>query len=471
MKYYKYFFFFVIFSFFCLQLSQISFAQTSPACSYVKKENKVFYCDLEITTADYSTFSVENINPNWAKDKNYVYFREKALENSQVDTFQFLALPGQPFFGYAKDSNQVYYNGIILEADPATFSLVSSETWNPYGRDKNAVYYRSDKLENSDPATFFVIGTYYAKDKGAVYYISSRLENSDPVTFETLRGSFGYQAKDKNNIYYRDIIVKNADPDTYQILGDYYTKDKNAVYFEGEKIVADSATFKIEMNDDPRSYCGSGPVKVMDEKYFYYKGFIVCDIADADQESIPYYYENNIKYSKSRFSDVGTYKYQTAIDELAKLNIVQGYSDGTFKPNQLINRAEFLKIILEAKPLVSFDTTYNNCFLDVKNDQWFAKYVCYDFKQGYISGYPDGFFRPEKSINYVEALKILYKSYGEQGNPNFTSFWFSPYFEDAKENAIALKDLGNKYDHLLTRGEVAELIIRFLSVYAPYALG
>lgn len=192
-------------------------------------------------------------------------------------------------------------------------------------------------------------------------------------------------------------------------------------------------------------------------KYFSFSIFLTIFLAQIGQISLV--------HALSSFSDISTYKYRQSIEELMRRVVVQGYADRTFKPEQQINRAEFLKIILESKKL-SFDTTQKNCFTDVK-EQWFAKYVCFALSQKLIEGYPDGLFRPEKNINYVEALKILYKNYGKQGKVDAKSYWFSPYFEDIKEKEIALEELGNKYDHLLTRGEMAELLVRFLKIYDP----
>ena len=191
----------------------------------------------------------------------------------------------------------------------------------------------------------------------------------------------------------------------------------------------------------------------------YHSLFIILTIFLAQIGQI------SLAHAVSSFSDISTYKYRQSIEELMRRGVVQGYADRTFKPEQQINRAEFLKIILESKKL-SFDTTQKNCFTDVK-EKWFEKYICFALSQKLIEGYPDGLFRPEKNINYVEALKILYKSYGKQGKVDAKAYWFSHYFEDIKEKEIALEELGNKYDHLLTRGEMTELLVRFLKVYDP----
>lgn len=105
------------------------------------------------------------------------------------------------------------------------------------------------------------------------------------------------------------------------------------------------------------------------------------------------------------FPDVSTeHINHTAIAWLSKEGIIQGYPDGTFKPDNPINRAELLKIIVMMKAAV--DSNYQNCFPDV-TDEWYAKYVCYALEKEWIKGYPDGFFKPSNNVNRVEAIKII----------------------------------------------------------------
>ncbi len=109
------------------------------------------------------------------------------------------------------------------------------------------------------------------------------------------------------------------------------------------------------------------------------------------------------------FSDLSaTHKNRTAILYLKDRGIVGGYEDGTFQPRKTVNRAELLKILVEGKGVKPSDF-YENCFPDVTTE-WFAPYICYAKKQGWISGYPDGTFRPGQEVNRVETIKMLLNS-------------------------------------------------------------
>ena len=99
--------------------------------------------------------------------------------------------------------------------------------------------------------------------------------------------------------------------------------------------------------------------------------------------------------SFSDVSDAETFK--DGIYYLADNDIVKGNPDGTFKPLKPLNRAEMIKIIAEAQakvfawPAGSFDAYGSqNCFSDVKTDQWYTKYVCYGKEKGWVVGYEGG---------------------------------------------------------------------------------
>lgn len=129
------------------------------------------------------------------------------------------------------------------------------------------------------------------------------------------------------------------------------------------------------------------------------------------------------------FSDVASGEWYAAYIRAAKLaDIVSGYSDGSFKPNSSVNRAEALKIILEAgvksgtsRPVGNLDMAFSTWlsqnptfsyvrFPDVKVADWFGKYVLTGFQQGIVSGYSDrgvDVFRPAQPVTRAEAVKMI----------------------------------------------------------------
>lgn len=160
-------------------------------------------------------------------------------------------------------------------------------------------------------------------------------------------------------------------------------------------------------------------------------------------------------FAAMSFTDTQGTPYATAINALEEKGVVQGYANGSFKPNSAINRAEFLKIALEGQSIALQNS--DNCFPDVQSD-WFAKYVCTAKSQGIVSGYPDGSFKPEQQVTFAEASKILalaYKQPIEQNSPD----WYEPYAR-ALEGSNAIPTSISKLDAPLTRGEMSEMIWR-----------
>lgn len=145
------------------------------------------------------------------------------------------------------------------------------------------------------------------------------------------------------------------------------------------------------------------------------------------------------------FPDViqGKYGY-TAIMDLASHGIIKGYSDGTFKPDHTVNRAEFAKLLIEGLyPEEVKGDGY--CFPDVTN-QWFAPYVCAMKRLGWVTGYKDGTYKPERTLSRAEGLKIvvtsLYVPLDSQidlppGVPQ--NAWFSPYVREAIDRGVLLE--------------------------------
>lgn len=149
------------------------------------------------------------------------------------------------------------------------------------------------------------------------------------------------------------------------------------------------------------------------------------------------------------------------ISLLTSLNAIGGYPDGTYRPNRTVNRAEFLKIVLASYPKVRVSKSDSaNCFPDVSAADWFSQYVCLAKKRGMVAGYPDGRFKPERSVNYAEALKIMGELYNYVSYTEPDEEWYAGYVRSAQFHKTALPS-SIKYDRPLTRGQMARLAAAF----------
>ncbi|MFA5829615.1 MAG: S-layer homology domain-containing protein [Candidatus Gracilibacteria bacterium] len=181
------------------------------------------------------------------------------------------------------------------------------------------------------------------------------------------------------------------------------------------------------------------------------------------------------------FSDVPkTNPYYTEIMFLQAKGIISGYPDGTFKPNRIVNRAEALKIILGASKIQgqpAIDSGSNADFKDVKDwNAWYYPYLNKATALGIISGYPDGTFKPEQTVNLVENLKMLIKAgnvdvshVAVPENPYtdaFTNQWYTQYVQYGKNLEWLIPDSQNSIfpNQGMTRGKLAQLIYNALQI-------
>ena len=95
--------------------------------------------------------------------------------------------------------------------------------------------------------------------------------------------------------------------------------------------------------------------------------------------------------------------YADTVGYAVQKGIVSGYPDGTFKPNQPITRAEFASI---ASRFAQLTDDQDISFIDLDASHWGYKAVRSAASHGWISGYPDGSFRPEKAISRAEVTSI-----------------------------------------------------------------
>jgi protein-disulfide isomerase len=169
------------------------------------------------------------------------------------------------------------------------------------------------------------------------------------------------------------------------------------------------------------------------------------------------------------FSDISGHVFEPEIKYISDAGLVTGYDDGTYKPDALINRAEFSKIIIGAVVDGIDISASGNCFYDVKVE-WFASYVCYAKEHGIIKGYEDGYFRPDNNISFAEAAKIIIMGIDGSSIPDTVGVeWYVPYVEKLKyynaiPGTINFKPPNTTY---ITRGEMAYMIAALLKKDAP----
>ncbi len=98
--------------------------------------------------------------------------------------------------------------------------------------------------------------------------------------------------------------------------------------------------------------------------------------------------------------------FNVTVSSLANMNVISGYEDGTFRPNEPITRAELAA--MAGRFYEAFDAEYEEgTFLDVEGDEWFADAIAAAAELGILGGYPDGTVRPNNNITRAETCAIV----------------------------------------------------------------
>lgn len=103
------------------------------------------------------------------------------------------------------------------------------------------------------------------------------------------------------------------------------------------------------------------------------------------------------------YSDIDDHWSKVYVEELSQNDLINGYEDGTFKPNENITKAEFYKVINQ---LSGLKKTYTVTFADVKKEDWFYEEVAKGIKAGYIMP-TTGNLNPNVDITRQEAMRII----------------------------------------------------------------
>ncbi len=159
------------------------------------------------------------------------------------------------------------------------------------------------------------------------------------------------------------------------------------------------------------------------------------------------------------FPDVEEYDFAQEVLRLADLGIIDGYDDGTFKPENLVKRSEFAKMIVCMLGLKNAAELMHGepvPFSDVDAGHWAAGYINVAEMKGIVGGYPDGTFKPDGNITHAEALKMVLAAMGYAEDGFLVVRWPVTWIIQATELELdkGLEVLANLP---ISRGEVAKL--------------
>lgn len=162
----------------------------------------------------------------------------------------------------------------------------------------------------------------------------------------------------------------------------------------------------------------------------------------------------------TKFSDVSDSYTATAVETLRLMGVLDGYGDGTFRPNAVLTRAQFCKMAVYAMDGSSELGRYSTVtiFPDVKPSHWASAYINMAARKGIISGFADGKFKPNQTVTTGQAVTILMRGLGYK-DENMGGVWPQGYMAEAQTCGL-LKSTGitSAYS-ALTRGQAAKLFL------------
>ena len=116
--------------------------------------------------------------------------------------------------------------------------------------------------------------------------------------------------------------------------------------------------------------------------------------------------EEEVESSSGPFSDVpASHPFAESISALKERGVIGGYPDGTFGPEKTVSRVEAVKIILGGLDIAERDLGLD--FPDTDEDAWYAPFVSTAVSKDIVGGYPDGTFKPGQAVNRAEWWVIL----------------------------------------------------------------
>ena len=167
-------------------------------------------------------------------------------------------------------------------------------------------------------------------------------------------------------------------------------------------------------------------------------------------------------FAGATFTDSADIKVENeVVDTLIELGVINGYTDGSFKPNDTVTRAEMAKMIYVLRTGNSDASAYNNdktTFTDV-NGHWAAGYIKYCQSLGIIAGVSATQFKPDANVTAQEAAKMLLVTlgYDAQKAGLVGINWASKTNALADENGL-LEDVNTSFTAACPRQYAAQLI-------------
>ena len=160
-----------------------------------------------------------------------------------------------------------------------------------------------------------------------------------------------------------------------------------------------------------------------------------------------------------------TDEYYDAVQILNKLGVIKGYDDGTFGPMKNVTRAEFATMIIRFLGMESSisNSKENLPFPDIENVEWAIGNIRAAKNLGIINGYDDGTFKPNNNVSFEEAVKMVICTLGYENFTPAGNMWYDKYINSAAKLGL-LVDVEGTIKTPATRSCISQLLYNSLEV-------
>ena len=174
--------------------------------------------------------------------------------------------------------------------------------------------------------------------------------------------------------------------------------------------------------------------------------------------------------SNTGYSDIAGENCEGAVNVLSALGVVNGYEDGTYRPDTIVSRAEMAKLVITALGMESYATATSSSYTDMANAQWAVPVVEYATNLGIINGYGNGKFGPSDEVTYEQVATMIVRALGYTTDCNEMNGTY-PAIYIQKATALGIFDdvEGNQYGTGATRGDVAIMLYNAIDLPEVYA--
>ena len=170
------------------------------------------------------------------------------------------------------------------------------------------------------------------------------------------------------------------------------------------------------------------------------------------------------------YSDTEGKACEGAVNVLSALGVVDGFTDGTYKPEQTVTRAQMAKLIVAALGVSEYATAKNSSYTDMGSAQWAIPVVEYATNLGIINGVGNGKFAPNKTVTYEQVATMICRALGyTTASKEMNGTYPAVFVQKARALGILENVQGYALGTGANRGDCAIMLYNALDLAQVYA--